>query len=55
MAAPARSAAIQIVRPPDTPKVEASDKVSKKGWSRIELELTIDATQRLCRNVLIYG
>jgi PAB-dependent poly(A)-specific ribonuclease subunit 3 len=42
MAAP-RSNAIQIVRPPENVKIETPEKPKK------------DATQRLCRNVLIYG
>ncbi|WOO77158.1 PAN2-PAN3 deadenylation complex subunit PAN3 [Vanrija pseudolonga] len=44
MAAPARSAAIQIVRPTETFKGADTPEKAKK-----------DATQRLCRNVLIYG
>ncbi|GMK59263.1 hypothetical protein CspeluHIS016_0702780 [Cutaneotrichosporon spelunceum] len=42
MAAP-RANAIQIVRPPDNVKTDLPEKPKK------------DATQRLCRNVLIYG
>lgn len=64
MAAPARSAAIQIVRPPDNVKIETPEK-PKKGES-VVMDTTCrstcmsftdasDATQRLCRNVLIYG
>jgi hypothetical protein len=66
MAVPQRSAAIQIVRPSSKADVkekagEKGDDGKKKGGSMGSgtgevLGLTvIDTTQRLCRNVLIYG
>jgi hypothetical protein len=60
MAAP-RSAAVQIVRPSSpTAGTGASEGavIGKKGklaYCLLQIELTVDGNQKLCRNVLIYG
>ena len=56
-----RSAAVQIVRPTTpTGPAENVPPSAKKGkfmtWpGKYERGLIVDGTQRLCRNVLIYG